>query len=244
MKQFYHDCHVHLDLYRNTNDIISHIDKNKSYTIAVTNLPILYEKAVVIFPSSKYVRFALGFHPELVGKFPEQIPKFYEKLVNCRYIGEIGLDFSRDNLEHKELQVEVFKKAIKICNELGGKILSIHSRGSTQEVIDIIGSKFNGHIIMHWFSGDIIQIRKSIENDYYFSINVEMIRTAKGKRIISEIPLNRILIESDGPFTRTVKREYNVHYIEEIVIFLCEIKGIGETEMCNQLKSNFRRILE
>lgn len=243
MSQFYHDSHVHLDLYKNTLDIIRQINSNKSYTIAVTNLPILYQKAIKTYPKSKYVRFAAGLHPELVGKFPEQIPQFYELIKGSRFIGEIGLDFTKENIIYKELQLEVFKRTMDICNNIGGKVVSIHSRGAANKVIELIGSGFNGQVILHWFSGNITQLKKAIINGYFFSINMNMLTTAKGQEIINNLPLDRILIESDGPFTKSFKDNYNIAFIKKTTCMLSELKSVSIEELNITLNNNFRNLL-
>lgn len=243
MKQFYHDAHVHLDLYKNTFDIICQIEDTKSYTIAVTNLPILYDQAIERYPNSKYVRFALGIHPELVGKFPEQIPYFYEKIERSRYIGEVGLDFTRENILYKDLQLEVFIQTIEICNKIGGKILSIHSRGAAREIIEIIGPEFNGRIILHWFNGSMMELKNALQNGYYFSINLEMLKTDKGKKIIRSIPMDRILIESDGPFTKSFSSTYSISFIEKTIRELSYIKALDVEVMSYILKENFKNLL-
>ncbi|WP_409275849.1 Qat anti-phage system TatD family nuclease QatD [Neobacillus sp. SCS-31] len=244
MNQFYHDSHVHLDLYTNTIEIIREIEINKSYTIAVTNLPVLYEKAIKIYPNSKYVRFAAGLHPELVGKFPEQIPKLYESIKESRYIGEIGLDFSNENIIYKELQLEVFKQTMDICNSIGNKIVNIHSRGATSKVIEIVGSEFNGQVILHWFSGSIEDLKKAIHNGYFLSVNMNMLKTVSGQKIVNNIPLDRILIESDGPFTKPFKDNYNVSSIKETIYLLSKVKSVNLEELNTKLKNNFKNLLK
>ncbi|MEB9672731.1 MULTISPECIES: Qat anti-phage system TatD family nuclease QatD [Bacillus cereus group] len=243
MKKFYHDTHLHLDLYKNTYEIIEYINSFKSYTIAVTNLPILYERAMKTFPKSKYIRFAVGFHPELIQQFSEQIPLFYEKIKKSRYIGEIGLDFSKKNINSKELQIQVFTETVKICNKIGGKILTIHSRNAAETIIDIIGVNFNGKIILHWFSGGLKQLQRAIQYGYYFSINQEMVRSKNGREIISRLPEERILIESDGPFTRGINKDYKVQFIDDIVQELCHIKNYDVEKIYELLKNNFKELL-
>ena len=87
-----YDTHCHLDLLKNQADIISKIEEFKIYTIAVTNLPVLYKKLQVNI-TSKYIRPALGFHPELILKYKHHIPQMWDLLDEARYIGEVGLDF-------------------------------------------------------------------------------------------------------------------------------------------------------
>lgn len=241
--KFYFDTHLHLDLYSDVESIINQINKYKSYTIAVTNLPILYEIAIKNIKYTKYVRFALGLHPELIHDFPEQIPVFFKKIKRARYIGEVGLDFSKKYLPYKDLQLDFFKRCIKECNSLENKILSIHSRNATKEVINIIGPEFKGKVILHWFNGSISDLNKALDYGYFFSVNDEMVKSVKGKEIIKCLPLDRILLESDGPFTKTFKDKYDIEYINELIISISKLKEC-EIEALNQtLRKNFKSVL-
>jgi len=244
VKKFYFDVHMHLDLYKDTKNIINHILQYKSYTIAVTNLPYLYDRAMKKYGEHKYIRFALGLHPELIEQYPEQIPLFFDRLENCRYIGEIGLDFSKTTSRSKLLQTDTFEKIIRACNKYGNKILSIHSRKAEKEVIDIIGAEFNGKIILHWYSGNMSELNRAIKNNYYFSINGDMLTTKKGRDIVNKFPLDRILIESDAPFTKDTRNTYSIMYIENIVSELSYIKKLEKNEMFHILKRNFIRLLK
>lgn len=244
MNKFHFDTHVHLDLYRDPENIIKYINEHKSYTIAVTNLPILYEKAKNNIPNTKYIRFALGLHPELIHEFPEQITDFFKKLKKVRYVGEIGLDFSKEYSSYQNLQIEFFKRCIKECHSFGNKILSIHSRKAAKEVIDIIGPEFNGIIILHWFSGNLSDTKRAINNGYYFSINNEMIKSINGRKIIEVIPLNRILLESDGPFTKTFKNKYDINLFDDLIVSISTLKQCKIEDLYKVLRNNFKTILE
>jgi TatD DNase family protein len=113
-----YDTHVHIDLYKDRNSVIDYIENKKIYTIAVTNLPKLYRKYQKIYSSLKYIRFALGFHPELVFKYYSQIDEFMELLPCAKYIGEIGLDFSQGKSSiDKDMQLETFNKIILNCKK-------------------------------------------------------------------------------------------------------------------------------
>jgi TatD DNase family protein len=239
VKPFYHDVHLHLDLYRNPEEIINHIIDLKSYTIAVTNLPILYDRAVKKYKDQKYIRYALGLHPELIEQYLEQIPIFFDRLKDCRYIGEIGLDFKKNNESSWQLQINTFERIIRESDNYGGKILSIHSRNAAKEVIDIIGQNFNGKIILHWYSGNLTDLDRAINNNYFFSVNGDMINSKKGQEVIRRIPIHKILIESDGPFTKETRNSYNLSFLDNIVRRLSEIKQHDYNTMSLMLKENF-----
>ncbi|MDR0605219.1 MAG: TatD family hydrolase, partial [Bacteroidales bacterium] len=186
-----HDTHFHLDLQKSKNEAIGEIERNKIYTIAVTNLPPLYEKLKKEI-DSKYVRVALGFHPELVGQYQKYIPDMWRLLPDAKYIGEVGIDL-KTGKEYKDQQISFFEELINRCHSLRNKILSVHSRMAASEVVSIIGSKFNGKVILHWYSGTKRVQMQAIENGYYFSVNYTMLNSESGRKIISNIPNDRIL---------------------------------------------------
>ena len=110
MNKFYLDAHMHFDLYKNRNDILNYVEENRVYTIAMTNLPELYERYLTEYDWSKYkfCRLALGFHPELICKYINQIVKFNMYITNARYVGEIGLDFKKSSDKERRTQIEAF----------------------------------------------------------------------------------------------------------------------------------------
>lgn len=244
MNNFRYDTHMHVDLYKNTKEVIEYIEKNKSYTIAVTNLPVLYEKYCKEYRNLKYVRFALGLHPELVFQYKEQIPLIFKHIKTARYIGEVGLDYRTTNLENREIQKNAFRELIEQCDKYGGKILSVHSRRAATDVLSIIGDSFNGKIILHWFSGNLKELLLAIKYGCYFSINSDMINSKSGIELIKNMPLDRILIESDAPFTKDTKQIYKLDFILKIGQGLSRITGISSDSIHEKLKNNFRKVIE
>jgi len=239
---YLYDTHCHLDLFKNQDDIIRDIEKSKIYTIAVTNLPLLFRKLHDNL-SSKYIRPALGFHPELILQYKHHIPQMWDLLNEVRYIGEVGLDFKTGN-EFKELQVSFFKELIERCNKLGNKILTIHSRQSASEITSIIGASFNGKIIMHWYSGNKTTLKQAINNGYHFSINYSMVKSNSGKELIKMIPLERLLLESDAPFIKYKKEPFTPMDIKKIVKELSTLLSIDYNRMSAILWSNFKTLIK
>ncbi|KGX84324.1 Qat anti-phage system TatD family nuclease QatD [Pontibacillus marinus] len=244
MNKFYHDVHLHIDLYKDIEQTIDYIENHKSYTIAVTNLPVLYERIKKNYPNLKYIRFALGLHPELIHKYYKHKSNFMSNLKEARYIGEIGLDFKKVDDKEKKLQISIFKEIIDNCHNIGGKILSVHSRKAENEVIDLVGQNFNGKVILHWFNGNLTQLKKAVQYGCYFSINTQMMKSKNGKKLILNMPKNKILIESDGPFTKETEDIYSLNFYRDVFNTLCGVKG-ETTEVMNKiLKSNFKNLLE
>lgn len=238
------DTHLHLDLFAEPKEIIKAIENQKSYSIAVTNLPQVFINTKEICGDSKYVRPALGYHPELVYKFNNQFELFLALLDETRYVGEIGVDNLRKTVDDFNFQKIIFKKIINACAEKKDKILTVHSRRAESEVISIIGNDFPGKIILHWYSGSISNLKKALSNGYYFSVNQAMINSKNGLNIIKNIPSERILLESDSPFIGVDKLS-KVPMKDDILIHeLSIVKKCPVESMKNKLIYNFKNILQ
>lgn len=193
-----YDTHFHLDLQKDSVAAICEIEKNQIYTIAVTNLPDLYRKEKMEI-KSKYIRIALGFHPELIHQYQKQIPLMWDLLPEARYVGEVGLDFVDDT--YKNEQLAFFSELIERCRYDCNKILTIHSRRAINDVLKIIGDKYKFKPILHWFTGTRDDLQKAIEKGCYISVNCAMMASKKFEGQLLLIPNDRLLIETDSPFT-------------------------------------------
>ena len=197
-----YDTHFHLDLQKNVKAAIEEINANKIYTIAMTNLPVLYEKEKQQY-DSPYIRTALGFHPELVGEYKKYIPLMWEKLSEARYIGEVGLDFT--DKTYQADQVSFFSELVQRCRKDENKIISINSRKAEREVLDVLDDAFSFKAILHWYSGDESLLNRAVKMGCYFSVNGNMLKSRKIERMLEIVPKNRILLETDSPFGDTIK---------------------------------------
>jgi len=240
-----HDVHAHIDLYYDRKRVISYIERENINTIAMTNLPEIYKKYQEEHFFSKYIRFALGFHPELVLQYYSQIDCFLKLLPDAKYIGEIGLDFSREKtLQDKNTQIKIFNEIIKNCKQYTDKkILNIHSRNAAIEVIEIINC-YHGKIIMHWFSGKFSEINNVIKNGYFFSVNNQMVDSRHGRDLIGQIPINKLLIESDAPFTKMSKFNYNIESLNYVYKQIATIKKLDYDIVKRQLDKNFYSLVD
>lgn len=234
-----YDTHFHLDLQKNVKAAIEEINANKIYTVAMTNLPALYEKEQKEYEGS-YIRIALGFHPELIGEYKKYIPMMWEKLPSARYVGEVGLDFS-DGAYKKE-QLIFFEELIEKCREDKDKILSIHSRKAETEVLNCLRGSFSFKPILHWYTGNIKNIENAVDMGCYFSVNQKMVKTLKFKKMAEIIPLNRILLETDSPFSGNVQAHSNM--LLQTTSMLANIINIEKEIVEQTLWSNFQALLK
>lgn len=241
MGNFLMDAHMHFDLYKRREDVLTYIETHRSYTIAVTNLPGLYERYYQYCGEFKYIRIALGFHPELVFRYQKQISIFLKYVKTTRYIGEVGLDFTTNDKDNQKIQREIFYKIVDACQKKD-KILSIHSRRAESECIRTL-KDFEGKIIMHWYSGNNCVLKEALDLGCYFSVNQQMLLSNNGRSIVDSLPLDRILLESDAPFSKGLENEYSLFFNKKIYKYLSETRGVSSNDIPMMIKNNFRQVL-
>ena len=241
MSLLLHDTHFHLDLFDNAKDIVHEIEAEQIYTIAVTNVPDVFVNTQSLVAECKFIRPALGFHPELVYQFQNQLHTFLTKLPETRYIGEIGLDNFKKSSDDFAVQKKVFEKIINVCSDAGNKVLTIHSRRAEKEVISIIGNSFKGKVILHWYSGNLSEMERALGFGFYFSVNLAMTNSDNGKKIIERIPKDRLLLETDGPFISAENTPSKPYIVKETLKRVTQIKG--GSDLTEHLVRNFRTLL-
>lgn len=240
----YFDTHIHVDLFKERHKMLELLNNSMVYSIAVTNLPLIFQNNKLRIPETKYLKHALGYHPELVEEYPDLLPVFRREIRNTRYIGEIGIDGSFKNKNSLVKQEEIFSSIIMECNTIGGKILTVHSRKAEKRVLEILDRQLNCKVILHWFSGNKNQVQIGKERGYYFSINPRMLTTKGGRELILIVPLNQLLVESDSPFG-VCEREMNYPKIFSIIVKeISGIKKISPELVINQLEKNFRELIK
>ncbi len=238
------DTHCHVDLYQNYLEIIDRSEKEKIFTIAVTNIPSVFGYMQKLCENKSFTKAALGFHPELIKERFREYELMSNLFDGVKFIGEIGLDFSRADEKDKEQQTEIFTKILIKCRQSPNKILTIHSRSAAEEVVSIIGNNYPGTIILHWFSGSINVLEKAILNGYYFSVNPSMSLSKKGQDIIKRIPRKKILTETDGPFVKTKGVPIEPIDVKSVLEKLGQLWGVTTTEAQMIVNTNFKTILD
>ena len=221
------DTHCHFDMMSQPEAYIRQKEQAGDIVIGMTNLPSHFEMGLPHVKGYKHIRLALGLHPLLASENKNELPLFNCLLDQTSYIGEIGLDFSKEGITTKNDQVFILRKLLE---KLEGKkkIISVHSRKAEKELFDLLCEYNIQNVIFHWYSGSIDLIPSIISKGYYFSINEAMTISKNGCAIIKEIPRNRILTESDAPFN-------NKADIKEALI------NMHITE--NEVKNNFMELL-
>lgn len=234
------DFHVHIDYYKNYYDIFRKYEELHIYTLFVTNLPQIYAKCIQEFHKSDYIRIALGYNPQLSNQYDFDKRLFEKHIDTTKYIGEVGLDFSSQYVKTKDKQLEVFNYICEIAGKKN-KIMSIHSRKADEPIVSILENKNIKFAVFHWYTGSIERIEQIIDDGYYFSANLAMLKSNSGREILKKIPINRLLIETDGPHTYIKK---SVAVPEKMQIVYNEFgKFFNMPDLSEIIYSNFKKLL-
>jgi TatD DNase family protein len=168
----------------------------------------------------------------------------FEMLGETRYIGEVGLDFITKDQRDRTLQTRVFSSILERCASSKDKVFTIHSRHAAAEVVSLVGEGYPGTMILHWFSGTLKVLDKAVSHGFYFSINPSMLATIKGVQLIAAMPRDRILTESDGPFTTTDGRPTRPRDVEHVISGLAGLWKTDKREVAEKLYTNFCTALD
>lgn len=236
----YIDFHVHIDFYKNPIKIINSYEENKIYALFVTNLPEIYKQHLKTYGNSKYIKLALGYQPEMVDFYEFNKDMFDSLISTTNYIGEVGIDASKKNIATLQKQTQIFDY---ICSKIkdSSKVVSIHSKKADSTVLDILKQHHIQFAVFHWYSGNCKLIDDILQCGYYFSVNPNMLQSIKGREILHKIPLNRILFETDGPFTKFEKTIMSPLYIEKIYSELNDFYGVENIKSI--IFNNFKTLL-
>ncbi len=239
-----HDTHCHLDLYQNPPVVAAETEKAGIFTVAVTNLPSAYAAARPHMHPFKHLKLALGLHPLVAEHHTSEQRNLFKKFFSdTDFIGEIGLDFSREGNETKDKQIESFEFVLGLLSKQH-KIATLHTRRAEKQVFELLSDYNIAPVIFHWYSGPLSLIDQISSRGDYFSINPAMIRSANGKKIISRIPKERVLTETDGPFVKVSGEPALPSHVNLVHHYLLSQWQLTIPEVENRLEANLRELLQ
>ena len=156
------------------------------------------------------IYWTCGFHPHYAEALEETKFDTMKEAVSsphCVAVGEIGLDYVK-SAAPREKQISLFKKSLEVAAEFSKPVV-IHCREAQPDVLRILKSFFGGSArqdvcigVIHCFSGDIHFAQMCMELGFYLGVDGPLTYpSAKNLRdVISQTPLNRIVIETDSPY--------------------------------------------
>jgi TatD DNase family protein len=237
------DMHCHLDLYPNPGEVASLCREKGLYMLSVTTTPKAWHGTVNLAKGNNKIRTALGLHPQLAHQRYNELELFEELLPLTRYVGEVGLDGGFQSKIHWKIQLKVFRHILQKVSNAGGRIMSIHSRSSAGAVLSELSANLPGIAILHWFTGNKAELKNAIDLGCWFSVGPAMLATKKGQELVSLMPINRVLTETDGPFSKIDQQVLMPWDVTKTFEKLSLIWNMGHLEVQERLQRNFKELL-
>jgi TatD DNase family protein len=238
------DMHCHLDLYKDPQKVILQCKEQNFYILSVTTTPKAWHGTKALAQDCERIRTSLGLHPQLAHERYHEVDIFDELISQAKYVGEIGLDGSKEYTQYQDVQTRVFNHILSTVEKSGGRIMSIHSRGAVDLVLDCLANYQDAGIpILHWFTGTKTQLKRAISMGCWFSVGPAMLATEKGKSLVKEMPNNRVLTETDGPFAKLNRKSIMPWDVQEATFQLSEVWQLKPEQTNVVLISNLKNLL-
>ena len=208
------------------------------------------ERAVELGKKHSFVYTAVGTHPHDARLYDDKAEEKIKDLVQGERVlawGEIGLDFHYDN-SPRDVQVEVFRRQLRAARECELPVV-IHTREAEAETIEILRNDYDGakrRGVFHCFSGSSELARRAVELGFMISFSgiVTFKKADDLRKIASEVPLDRLLIETDCPYLTPVPyrgKRNEPAFVVEVARCLAGIHGVDVEEMGRITAENFKR---
>ncbi len=250
------DSHAHYDdesFDEDRDTVLKEIRENG--VIQVLNCAASYDSLKTTDELTKKYDFiygALGIHPENANEMKEdtlhEIKEYIKNNKKIVAIGEIGLDYYWDENPPKEVQKEIFRKHMNLAKELNMPVV-IHDRDAHQDTLEIIKEFPEVTGVVHCFSGSVEFAKECIRLGYYIGFTgvVTFKNAKKVVEVAKEIPLDRMLVETDCPYMAPEPnrgKRNKSDYIEYIIKRIAEIKNIDPYEANMAFNNNFYNLIK
>jgi TatD DNase family protein len=245
-------AHIYLDDFKDDlGEIITRAKKNGISTILMPAIDRSTHPSMLkteqAFPG--LCRSMMGLHPcSVKDDYQTELAEVQQHLAGRKFvaIGEIGLDFYWD-ISFKSQQYDAFQRQISRALDFDLPIV-IHSRDAVDECIKVVQDNQDGKLkgVFHCFSGTTEQARKIIEQGFYLGIGGVLTYKNSGlDKVISEIELDYVVLETDAPYLSPVpnrgKRNESA-YLTIVAEKLAEIKNISVNEIADITTKNAEKL--
>lgn len=245
-------CHLnHLDLTKMSLDAILKEAEAASVThclsvcITPEDIPVL-EALADQYPQ---IYFSVGVHPsEVRASYDETTLMTWAKHPRCIAFGETGLDFYRSpSAEAMTLQINAFRSHIRAALR-AQKPLIVHTRQAQEATIRVLkeegAEKIGG--VLHCFTETFDMAKQAMDLDFYISFSgiITFKNATMLQDVVRQIPLNRILIETDAPYLAPMPyrgQSNRPAWVRYVALALSTLKNVSYEDIVKCTTENFYR---
>ncbi|RPF51189.1 TatD family hydrolase [Aquisalibacillus elongatus] len=248
------DTHVHL----NADQFMEDRDEviQRALDTGVTQMVVVgFDRktiplALEIAEQYDFIYAAVGWHPVDAIDMTDEDLDWIEELSDhpkVVAIGEMGLDYHWDKSPH-DVQKEVFRKQIQLAKKVNMPII-IHNREATEDIVQILKEEHAEECggIMHCYNDVVDYAKECLDLGFYISLGGPVtFKNAKDPKVVAEeVPLDRLLIETDCPFlaphpNRGKRNE--PAYVKLVAEKIAELKGISLEEVASHTTQNAKKV--
>lgn len=205
-------------------------------------------KSLALAEKYGYISAAVGVHPHEADSWETDTSDAVRRLAaheKCVAVGEIGLDYHYD-FSPREKQKEVFRYQLALARELGKPVI-IHDREAHGDTMEILREFPEVTGVLHAFSGSAEMARELVKMGYYIAYggSVTFKNADRLAATVSEVPDDRLLIETDSPYLAPVPyrgRRNTSALMYATAVKLSELRGLAVSEIANLTRENAARL--
>lgn len=247
------DSHCHLDqLENNVQDAIKFAEEEGvQYFLCVCITLLDFPHMMTIIEPFQNVSASVGLHPNEKVEQEPTVDDLIELAQNKKIIaiGETGLDYFRSTGE-VEWQRERFRRHIRAAKAIN-KPLIIHSRQAKEDTINILKEENAASIggVLHCFTEDMAMAEAAMDLNFYISFSgIVTFNNAKEIQFVAkEMPLERMLIETDSPYLAPVPHRGQSNqpaYVRYVAECIAKLRGIDVAVVAKQTTANFFKLFK
>lgn len=245
------DIHCHLDYFDNPATVVQEAQQNDVRTIYAQSTTLESQQKVLSLQKQfpQMINVCLGYFPQHVTEDSvsqrAQTLSFMEAhLLECTAIGEVGLDFLEDTTpEQKKIQLETFSTIVDLAVK-SNKPLIVHTRGCKKEMLELLVQKKATRVLMHSFVGSPTQLTEIKQQGYFVSVGAGVLEYEWVQKWVKSLPLEHLLLESDGPIDWKEKGTVGPSFIPRIAQKIAEIKGCSLSELHAAVLANEEKLMK
>lgn len=250
------DTHVHLNAEQFEEDLTEVI--NRALEAGVERMLVVgfdrptIQKAMELVEAYDFLYASVGWHPvDAIDMTDEDLLWIEELTAHPKVValGEMGLDYYWDK-SPKEVQKEVFRRQIQLAKKVKLPII-IHNREATADIITILKEEGAGEVggIMHCFSGSAETAMECIKLNFLISLGgpVTFKNAKKPKEVAKEVPLDKLLIETDCPYLAPHPyrgKRNEPAYVRLVAEQIAELKEISIEEVERITTENAKKLFD
>ena len=253
MKEYLIDTHAHIDMLEAPIELTLQLMNDFGVKKAV--IPSVevssMEKVIAAAEADENIYAMIGIYPSEAKTYTQEVEDRMIELAKnhkVKAVGEIGLDYYWDK-SFVDLQKEVYVKQILLANKLNLPIV-IHDREAHKDAYDLL-LEYNqsSKALFHCFSGSVEFMRECVKKGWYIALGgvVTFKNAVKMKDVAREIPLDKLVLETDSPYLTPVPfrcKQNTPAYVRYVAEEIANLRQMPLNELIDITTNNAERFFE